>query len=93
MPKIAERKPRAIAVDLKCRNEAVTLTLRHGERAAGFQPMGKSWRTLRRGDTVRGPGGYDYTVERLTLREAEPPLEAPVEIESVAAWVATGLRR
>jgi len=93
MQQVMGRKARVISVNLRCRDDAVTLTLRHGQRADGFQPMGKNWRTLRRGDTVRGPKGYDYIVEKLTLQEAVPPLDKPVEIESVAAWVATGLRR
>jgi hypothetical protein len=87
------RKPIALSVEMFCRDDVVTLTLRHGQAGNGYRPIGKNWRTLRRGDGVRGPGGYEYTVRRLTLREAEPPLPGPVEIESVAAWTATGLRR
>lgn len=87
------RRPIAVAVDLFRRDERVTLTLRHGERQEGYHPVGKDWRTLRRGDAVRGPEGYEYTVKRLTLQEAEPPLPGPVEIESVVAWAATGRGR
>jgi len=88
-----KRRPIAIEVEMFCRDDVVTLTLRHGETGNGFRPIGKSWRTLRRGDLVRGPGGYEYKVKRLTLQEAEPPLPGPFEIESVAAWAASGLGR
>ena len=71
----------------------VTLDLRDERRRGEYQPVGKDWRTLRRGDTVRGPDGYEFTVRKVTLREADPPLAKPIEIESVAAWTATGLRR
>jgi hypothetical protein len=90
---VRNRKPIAVSVEMFCRDEVVMLTLRHGQAGNGFRPIGKDWRTLRRGDVVRGPEGYEYTVKRLTLLEAEPPLSKPFEIESVAAWAATGLRR
>ena len=93
MTPLKHRKPIAVAVELFCRDDAVTLTLRHGQPGNGYRPVGKDWRTLRRGDAVRGPEGHEYTVKRLMLREAEPPLGKPIEIESVAAWAATGLRR
>ncbi len=93
MVQIASRKPVVVVVDLQCRDDVVRLVLEHGARLRGYKPLGKQWRTLRRGDLVRGPGGYEYTVKRLTLQEAEPPLHEPLEIESVAAWTATGLRR
>ena len=93
MSQIVKRRPISVAVDLFCRDDRVTLVLRHGERHMGYHPIGKKWRTLRRGDTVRGPEGYEYTVKRLTLHEADPPIEKPVEIESVAAWATSGLAR
>jgi len=83
----------AVAIELFCRDKTMALTLRHGQAGNGYRPVGKSWRTLRRGDLVRGPEGYEYTVKRLTLLEAEPPLAAPIEIESVIAWTSTGLGR
>ena len=82
-----------VVVLLCCRAGAVPLRRGRAEAGNGYRPIGKNWRTLRRGDLVRGPEGYEYTVKRLTLREAEPPLPAPCEIESVAAWAATGLVR
>ena len=82
-----------MTVEMFCRADVVTLTLRHGETGNGYRPIGKDWRTLRRGDLVRCPRGYEYTVKRLTLQEAEPPLPGPCEIESVAAWTASGLGR
>jgi hypothetical protein len=93
MPQTMRRKALAIAIDLQCRDAASTLILRHGARVRGYRPLGKSWRTLRRGDSVLGPDGYEYIVKRLMLQEAEPPLAAPIEIESVAAWTTSGLRR
>jgi hypothetical protein len=87
------RKAIAVTVEMFCRDKSVTLDLRHGQSGNGFRPIGKKWRTLRPGDLVRGPEGYEYTVKRLTIQEAEPPLSAPIEIESVAAWVTTGLPR
>jgi hypothetical protein len=93
MTPLLKRKPIALTVELFCRDDAVTLNLRNGQRGIGYRPIGKSWRTLRRGDLVRGPAGYEYTVKRITLEEAEPPLAEPCEIESVAAWTSTGFRR
>ena len=93
MTPVSERKAIAVEVEMTCRDRTVTLDWRDGQSGGGYRPVGKTWRTLRRGDAVRGPEGYEYVVRRLTLREAEPPLSRPVEIESVAAWAATGLRR
>jgi hypothetical protein len=93
MTTLLKRKPITVVVEMFCRDEVVTLSLRHGEAGNGYRPIGKSWRTLRRGDLVRGPKGYEYTVKRLTLEEAEPPLPEPTEIESIVAWSATGLGR
>lgn len=93
MVQVAKRKPVVVVVDLQCRDDEVRLVLKHGARLRDYKPLGKQWRTLRRGDAVRGPDGYEYTVKGLTLQEAEPPLLTPLEIESVAAWTATGLRR
>jgi hypothetical protein len=90
---VTERKAIAVAVEMFCRDATVTLDLRDERRRGDYQPVGKDWRTLRRGDTVRGPDGYEFTVRKVTLREADPPLAKPIEIESVAAWTTTGLRR
>lgn len=90
---VRKRKPIAVSIEMFCRDDVVTLALRHGQAGNGYRPIGKTWRTLRRGDLVRGPEGHEYTVKRLTLQEAEPPLPAPLEIESVISWAATGLRR
>lgn len=91
--RLKKRTAIAVTVELFCRDKTMTLTLRNGEPGNGYRPVGKKWRTLRRGDLVRGPEGYEYTVRRLTLEEAEPPLPAPLEIESVAAWATMGLGR
>jgi hypothetical protein len=99
MTAMTGRKAIDVTVEMSCRDAAVTLGLRDGfdprdefDRG-GYHPVGKTWRTLRRGDTVRGPDGYEFIVRRVTLREADPPLARPIEIESVAAWAATGLSR
>src|SRR5690606_21462799 len=89
----AHRKPITVEVELRCRDESITLSLKYGETDQRFNLLGKTWRTLRRGDIIRGENGYDYRVQRVLLREAEPPLKRPLEVESIAAWASSGLGR